>query len=545
MLRNITIRGGLTLVIGLFVAFLLVVIGVAYGALKLTNESLVDTQRSAQSLGALKTSSERLLQVRLALGGYETLFSVGKSTEGLLEQAHKVLVDSNKDFAGYSAGPFTDDEEARLAKAVAQARTALVEQALEPEYKALVDNDFNTFRTIQGETADRYYAIYAKAIDALEQWQTAREQRDGEIAAERFQVSVIVFGAIAVIGVVLGLFARKGLAAAVVKPVDQAIRHFQRIAAGDLTVDVRVRSNNEMGQLLGALAQMREGLMGTVARVRGSTHEITLGADQIASGNADLSSRTSQQAAALEETAASLEELASAVRQNTSAAKEASGLAQGALDTVSRGADVVARVNETMNDISSSSRKVEEITGIIEGIAFQTNILALNAAVEAARAGEEGRGFAVVAAEVRSLAQRSGTAAKEIKELITASVATVGAGARLVDEARHTMGAARDAVARVSSIMGEIEAATHEQSDGIEQVNRAVAQIDEVTQRNAALVEEAAAAAQSLEAQANTLREAVSVFNLGAAQGHAARRGEPGAPALEGARHAGAEPALA
>ena len=545
MLRNITIRGGLTLVIGLFVAFLLVVIGVAYGALKLTNESLVDTQRSAQSLAALKTSSERLLQVRLALGGYETLFSVGKSTEGLLEQAHKVLVDSNKDFAGYSAGPFTDDEEARLAKAVAQARTALVEQALEPEYKALVDNDFNTFRTIQGETADRYYATYAKAIDALEQWQTAREQRDGEIAAERFQVSVIVFGAIAVIGVVLGLFARKGLAAAVVKPVDQAIRHFQRIAAGDLTVDVRVRSNNEMGQLLGALAQMREGLMGTVARVRGSTHEITLGADQIASGNADLSSRTSQQAAALEETAASLEELASAVRQNTSAAKEASGLAQGALDTVSRGADVVARVNETMNDISSSSRKVEEITGIIEGIAFQTNILALNAAVEAARAGEEGRGFAVVAAEVRSLAQRSGTAAKEIKELITASVATVGAGARLVDEARHTMGAARDAVARVSSIMGEIEAATHEQSDGIEQVNRAVAQIDEVTQRNAALVEEAAAAAQSLEAQANTLREAVSVFNLGAAQGHSARRGEAGAQALDGALHAGAEPALA
>ncbi|MBN3812011.1 methyl-accepting chemotaxis protein [Paraburkholderia sp. Ac-20347] len=545
MLRNITIRGGLTLVIGLFVAFLLVVIGVAYGALKLTNESLVDTQRSAQSLAALKTSSERLLQVRLALGGYETLFSVGKSTEGLLEQAHKVLVDSNKDFAGYSAGPFTDDEEARLAKAVAQARTALVEQALEPEYKALVDNDFNTFRTIQGETADRYYATYAKAIDALEQWQTAREQRDGEIAAERFQVSVIVFGAIAVIGVVLGLFARKGLAAAVVKPVDQAIRHFQRIAAGDLTVDVRVRSNNEMGQLLGALAQMREGLMGTVARVRGSTHEITLGADQIASGNADLSSRTSQQAAALEETAASLEELASAVRQNTSAAKEASGLAQGALDTVSRGADVVARVNETMNDISSSSRKVEEITGIIEGIAFQTNILALNAAVEAARAGEEGRGFAVVAAEVRSLAQRSGTAAKEIKELITASVATVGAGARLVDEARHTMGAARDAVARVSSIMGEIEAATHEQSDGIEQVNRAVAQIDEVTQRNAALVEEAAAAAQSLEAQANTLREAVSVFNLGAAQGYSVRRGEAGAQARDGALHAGAEPALA
>ncbi len=528
MLRNITIRGGLTLVIGIFVAFLLVVIGVAYGALKLTNESLLDTQRSAQSLAALKTSSERLLQVRLALGGYETLFSVGKSTDGMLDQAHKILADSNKDFATYSAGPFADDDEARLAHTVAQARTALVEQALEPEYKALepeykalVDNDFNTFRTIQGETADRYYGTYAKAIDALEDWQQAREQRNAETAATRFRFSLIVFGVIGAVGVAIGLIARGGLAAAVVKPVDTAIRHFQRIAAGDLSVDVRVRSSNEMGQLLGALAQMREALIGTVARVRGSTQEITLGANQIAAGNVDLSSRTSQQAAALQETAASLEQLSAAVRQNTAGAQEASGLAQGALSTVSRGADVVARVNETMSDISSSSRKVEEITGIIEGIAFQTNILALNAAVEAARAGEEGRGFAVVAQEVRSLAQRSGTAAKEIKELIAASVATVGTGARLVEEARHTMGEARDAVARVSHIMGEITAATHEQSDGIEQVNRAIAQIDEVTQRNAALVEEAAASAQSLESQADALREAVSVFHL--ADGAAAR----------------------
>ncbi|MBB3261978.1 methyl-accepting chemotaxis protein [Paraburkholderia bannensis] len=521
MLRNITIRGGLTLVIGIFVAFLLVVIGVAYGALKLTNESLLDTQRSAQSLAALKTSSERLLQVRLALGGYETLFSVGKSTDGMLDQAHKILADSNKDFATYSAGPFADDDEARLAHTVAQARTALVEQALEPEYKALVDNDFNTFRTIQGETADRYYGTYAKAIDALEDWQQAREQRNAETAATRFRFSLIVFAVIGAVGVAIGLIARGGLAAAVVKPVDTAIRHFQRIAAGDLSVDVRVRSSNEMGQLLGALAQMREALIGTVARVRGSTQEITLGANQIAAGNVDLSSRTSQQAAALQETAASLEQLSAAVRQNTAGAQEASGLAQGALSTVSRGADVVARVNETMSDISSSSRKVEEITGIIEGIAFQTNILALNAAVEAARAGEEGRGFAVVAQEVRSLAQRSGTAAKEIKELIAASVATVGTGARLVEEARHTMGEARDAVARVSHIMGEITAATREQSDGIEQVNRAIAQIDEVTQRNAALVEEAAASAQSLESQADALREAVSVFHL--ADGAAAR----------------------
>jgi methyl-accepting chemotaxis protein I, serine sensor receptor len=531
MLGNITIRGGLTLVIGIFVAFLLTVIGVSYGALKITNDSLRDAQRGAQSLNALKSSSERLLQVRLALGGYETLFSVGKATDGLLEQAHQVLTNSNKEFAQYSAGPFDDADEARLAQAVSSARQALVEQAIEPEYKALVDNDFNTFRTIQGETADRFYGAYAKAINALEDWQAGRQQHDADTAAQRFRISVIVFGVIAVVGVAIGVFARAGLAAAVVKPVNHAIRHFERIAAGDLTVEVRVRSKNEMGQLLGALQTMRDGLVGTVSRVRGSMHEITQGARQIASGNVDLSDRTSQQAAALEQTAASLEELSSAVRHNTAGAKEASGLAQGALDTVTRGAEVVARVNATMNDITASSQKVEEITGIIEGIAFQTNILALNAAVEAARAGEQGRGFAVVASEVRSLAQRSGTAAKEIKDLIAHSVATVGTGARLVDDARRTMDEARSAVARVSGIMSEIEAATHEQSDGIEQVNRAIAQIDEVTQRNAALVEEAAAAAQSLEAQADVLREAVAVFNVGGSAQPPARAARAAAPA--------------
>ena len=542
MLGNITIRRGLTLVIGIFVAFLLTVIGVSYGALKLTNDSLHDAQRGAQSIDALKSSSERLLQVRLALGGYETLFSVGKSTDGLLEAAHKVLVDSNKEFARYSAGPFDDPEEARLAQAVNSAREALVSQAIEPEYKALVDNDFNTFRTIQGETADRNYGVYAKAIDALEAWQGARQQRDADTATQRFRLSLIVFGVIAVVGVAIGVIARVGLAAAVVKPVNHAIRHFERIAAGDLTVEVKVRSNNEMGQLLGALQTMRDGLVNTVARVRGSTHEITQGAKQIASGNVDLSDRTAQQAAALEETAASIEELSAAVRQNTDGAKEASGLAQTALETVTRGADVVARVNATMSDITASSQKVEEITGIIEGIAFQTNILALNAAVEAARAGEQGRGFAVVASEVRSLAQRSGTAAKEIKELIAASAATVGAGARLVEDARRTMDEARSAVARVSGIMSDIETATHEQSDGIEQVNRAIAQIDEVTQRNAALVEEAAAAAQSLESQADVLRDAVAVFNLGSA-GQAVARAAHTVAGVKAAR--ASAPALA
>jgi methyl-accepting chemotaxis protein len=266
---------------------------------------------------------------------------------------------------------------------------------------------------------------------------------------------------------------------------------------------------------------MRDGLIDTVSKVRGSTGAITQGANEIASGNADLSRRTEQQAAALEETAASMEELSATVKQNADNAQQANRLAHGALETVTRGGTVVGRVTETMEGITTSSRKVAEIIGMIEGIAFQTNILALNAAVEAARAGEQGRGFAVVASEVRSLAQRSGTAAKEIKELIGESAAKVEQGASLVAEAGKTMHEAMQSVERVTSIMGEIEAAAREQSEGIAQVNKAITQIDEVTQHNAALVEEAAAAAKSLEEQASVLREAVSVFQLEAGESRA------------------------
>src|SRR5258706_5974624 len=236
-------------------------------------------------------------------------------------------------------------------------------------------------------------------------------------------------------------------------PVNRTIDHFRSIAAGDLTISVKTRSRNEMGQLLSALTQMRDGLVDTVSKVRGSTEAITLGANEIASGNADLSSRTEQQAAALQQTAASMEELSATVKQNTDNAKQASRLAQGALETVVRGGKVVTRVTETMDGITDSSRKVTEIIGMIEGIAFQTNILALNAAVEAARAGEQGRGFAVVATEVRNLAQRSGAAAEEIKELIRESAAEVGEGASLVAQARRTKPATIEFVRRPDRIL--------------------------------------------------------------------------------------------
>jgi methyl-accepting chemotaxis protein len=293
-----------------------------------------------------------------------------------------------------------------------------------------------------------------------------------------------------------------------------------RIAAGDLTVRLHLKQGDTTS-LMASLESMRARLGDMVAGIKASAESIAVAASEIAQGNVDLSQRTEEQAASLEETAASMEQLTSTVRQNTDNARKGSVLAANASGTAAAGGDVVSKVVSTMEDISSSSLRVADIITVIEGIAFQTNILALNAAVEAARAGEQGRGFAVVAGEVRTLAQRSATAAKEIKDLITASVEHVGNGSRLVREAGSTMNDVVRSVQQVTDIMEEVASASTEQSTGIEQVNVAVSQMDEVTQQNAALVEEASASAQALADQAGVLRQAVSVFRIETAQASA------------------------
>ncbi|AOJ08193.1 methyl-accepting chemotaxis protein [Burkholderia mayonis] len=300
----------------------------------------------------------------------------------------------------------------------------------------------------------------------------------------------------------------------ITKPMGDAVRFARTVADGDLTTHIDATSKDETGQLLKALAGMNDSLKRIVERVRMGSDAVATASGQIASGNLDLSSRTEEQAASLQETASSMEELTSTVRQNAENAQQASGLASNASDVALRGSTVVGQVVDTMTDISERSSKIAEIIGIIEGIAFQTNILALNAAVEAARAGEQGRGFAVVAGEVRGLAQRSSSAAKEIKELISASVQKIRDGSALADEAGKTMAEVTQAVARVTDIMGEIAAASAEQSRGIDQVNLAITQMDQVTQQNAALVEEAAAASQSLEDQGRELKQAVAFFRV-------------------------------
>jgi aerotaxis receptor len=333
------------------------------------------------------------------------------------------------------------------------------------------------------------------------------------------------------LGLLINVFLWYTLRVSVLQPLDRALQGARSIAAGDLSSSFETEATDEVGQLLRALQQMNSNLIATIRDVRVNVETMAVATRQIAAGNADLSGRTEAQAASLEETASSVEQFSSTVKQNADNSEQANKLAQSASEVAVQGGVIVADVIATMDEINSSSRKIVDIIGLIEGIAFQTNILALNAAVEAARAGEQGRGFAVVAGEVRNLAQRSATAAKDIKNLIDVSVGKVSAGMVQVDRAGATMKEVVASVQQVTAIMREISVASHEQSIGVDQVNSAIAHMDQVTQQNAALVEEAAAATASLAMEAGGLTQAVSLFKFGPARNapRAARSSRPAA----------------
>jgi len=355
---------------------------------------------------------------------------------------------------------------------------------------------------------------YVNDVTALVKLGRILMDKSGEEAANNFHSATNLMITLAALASLLACAFAYWVTRSITVPLNRAVQIAQTIAAGDLTSHIEVNSKDETGKLLQAMQEMNVSLVRIVGEVRTGTDTIATASRQIAAGNMDLSSRTEQQASSLEETAASMEQLTSTVKQNADNARQANQLALSASEVAFKGGTVVAQVTETMSAINTSSKKIAEIIGSIDGIAFQTNILALNAAVEAARAGEQGRGFAVVASEVRNLAQRSAAAAKEIKTLIGDSVDKVDVGAKLVDQAGATMHEIVESIKRVTDIMGEIAAASKEQSMGIEQVNQAIAQMDQVTQQNAALVEEAAAAASSLHDQAGNLSEVVKIFKV-------------------------------
>ncbi|KVF04208.1 methyl-accepting chemotaxis protein [Burkholderia vietnamiensis] len=511
VIANLTIRARIGLTMA-FLAVLLAVIGVLglYG-MSTANDSMrelfTNQMPSAVNVAVADTYAAR---ERLALDRAALLVGTPDSAAAV-ERSRAMRAQSEawwKKYLDLPRGP----EEDRIAQDVAAKRQALQRNC--DAFGALVTAGD---RDRLGEGAKQLQVFYndlATASEALRNFQFADAQRGYDHAESVYETLRVVSVVALLAGFVAAVLSWLTLTRAIGRPLAEALGHFDAIAAGDLRRAIVVQRRDEMGQLLNGLAKMQRGLVDTVRTVRGGSESIATAAREIAAGNIDLSSRTEEQASALQETASSMEQLTGTVKQNADNARQASALAANASEIANKGNTVVGQVVGTMGEINDSSAKIADIIAIIEGIAFQTNILALNAAVEAARAGEEGRGFAVVAGEVRSLAQRSSSAAKEIKALIDASVERIHTGSQLVDEAGRTMHDVIAAVQRVTDIMGEIAAASEEQSGGIDQVARAVAQMDEVTQQNAALVEEAAAAAQSLDEQAARLRETAAVFRL-------------------------------
>ncbi|HZZ12827.1 MAG TPA: methyl-accepting chemotaxis protein [Paraburkholderia sp.] len=515
-MRNVSVRTSLLAVFLIFAVMILLGGAVGIAALSRANENLdrirqIATQEILVNDGYKDSTRSRAALTRAYSALKErndeaTRDSALKSARTTIDRA-AIETEAFRNAAAFKG---IDDA---LKQQLIDSSTKLA-QTLKKVSDALRAGDTNAYAAINDREITANGAAYSASV---EKFQSLADALSNDAIAQddheySWVISLVVVGVCAALALIVAShFALKRIVTA---PLSEATNLLDQIAANDLTARIPDASANEIGQLFAAMQRMQSGLSQTVANVRNSCEAIHGGAREIAAGNLDLSSRTEQQSAALEETAASMEQLTSTVKQNADNAQQASRQATDAAAVAEGGGSVVERAIQTMNTITHSSRKISEITGMIDSIAFQTNILALNAAVESARAGEQGRGFAVVANEVRSLSLRSADAAREIKALIGASVEDVANGSNLVTQAGESMKQIVNAVRNVATLMNEIKAATIEQSAGIEQVGQAVTQMDQVTQQNAALVEEAAAAASALEERAQSMTNAVSAFRL-------------------------------
>ncbi|MDY7219661.1 methyl-accepting chemotaxis protein [Denitrificimonas sp. JX-1] len=513
LLRNISINSAINSAVAAFVVFISIIAVLGFSASRVADNAIQSLSRV--NVGHISQVEIHMLQAGLQLEIAHTELQAERHvhSEQAQAQARTLLAQARQGlelFVSTDKAPRGAELAAVLARDYHTMFALMDEQLL-----ALAQAQIAQARRLREPLSEAHRKLESSTADFKN---FAESRGNGLMSAYEQQVAQFTWVGILVLAltVLVMIAVYLGLRSIVTRPLRTAVTNLQHIANLDLSHPIAVQSKNEIGQLFTAMREMQVGLQKTVGTVRSSSHSIYAGAQDIAMGNADLSSRLEQQAASLQETAASMEQLTATVKQNADNARQASGLALDASNTATRGGDVVDQVVSTMALIAESSQKISDITGLIDSIAFQTNILALNASVEAARAGEQGRGFAVVAGEVRNLAGRSADAAREIRTLIDSSVEQVQTGSKLVNQAGATIEEVEVAVKRVTDIMDEISAASQEQSDGIGQVNIAVGQMDEVTQQNASLVQEAVSAAAALEAQAGRLEGAVSEFRLGA-----------------------------